>query len=56
MYDALKLLQKKHETNPNFEKTLKGNGENSYCRSYISELFSGIYLKEMKVYADWVST
>ena len=55
MYDALKLLEKKHETNPNFEKTLKGNGENSYCRSYISELFSGIYLKEMKVYADWIS-
>lgn len=55
MYDALKLLEQKHETNPNFEKTLKGNAENSYCRSYVSELFSGIYLPETDAYAEWVT-
>lgn len=55
LYDALKLLEKKHETNPDFEKTLKGNAENTYCRSYISELFSGIYQPEMKVYTEWVT-
>ncbi len=55
MYDALKLMEQKHETNPDFEKTLKGNAENGYCRSYASEMFAGVYLPEMKVYAKWVA-
>ena len=52
--DALALLQQKHETYPDFEKTLKGNAENNYCRSYISELFRGIYLPEFKVLESWI--
>ena len=55
LYDALKLLEKKHETYPLFEKTLKGNAENGYCRSYISELFSGVYLPEMEAYTGWAA-
>ena len=55
MYNSLKLLEQKHETNPDFEKTLKANAENSYCRSCITELFPGIYLPQLKFYADWVS-
>ena len=29
-----------------FERTLKGNAENTCCRSFISELFSNVYLPE----------
>lgn len=54
--DSLALLKKKHETNPYFENTLKGNAENGYCRSYISELFKGIYIPEIKAYADYIKS
>ena len=36
--------------NPAFEQALKGNAENSYCRSYISELFDYYYLPEFEHY------
>ena len=36
--------------NPAFEQALKGNAENSYCRSYISELFDYYYLPEFDHY------
>ncbi len=55
MLDALRLLNVKHETNPDFEYTLKGNAESHYCRSYISEMFKALYLPEWKVYANWVT-
>ena len=32
--------------NPHAEMTLKGNAENSYCRSYIYELYRAIYIPE----------
>ena len=32
--------------NSHAETTLKGNAENSYCRSYIFELYRGIYEPE----------
>ncbi len=54
LYDSLKLLERKHETNPNFEVTLKGNAEHWYCRSYISELFAGVYLPELQGYSEWI--
>jgi len=38
LYDSLCDLQSKYECNPDFEKTLKANAENAYCRSYIYEL------------------
>ena len=46
--DSLKELQNAHECNPDFEYTLKGNAENSYCRSYIYELI-GLYQKEFRL-------
>ncbi|MBO4344934.1 MAG: hypothetical protein J5833_04215 [Victivallales bacterium] len=49
---SLKALQAKHETNPNFEFTLKGNAENGYCRSQIVELVSDIYIPEFSAFAD----
>ncbi len=55
LHDSLKLLEQKHRTNPDFERTLKGNAENGYCRSYISELFRGVYLPEMRVFSEWIA-
>ena len=49
---SLKALQAKHETNPNFEFTLKGNAENGYCRTQIVELVSDIYIPEFSAVAD----
>ncbi len=49
LYASLKDLtsRKTHPCNKNFEFTLKGNAENSYCRSYITELFTQIYIPEL---------
>lgn len=55
LYDSLNLLKEKHQTNPDFERTLKGNAEDFYCRTYASELFKGVYLPEMKVFSEWVT-
>jgi len=43
-----------HAVNPCFEQTLKGNAENSYCRSYIFELFDHYYLPQLALYRQWV--
>lgn len=51
---SLKRLENARECNPNFEKTLKANASNGYCRSYIFELFSALYLPEFKVYAKFI--
>jgi hypothetical protein len=48
LYASLQDLQsKKHPYNPNFEYTLKGNAENDYCRTFITELFTEIYIPEL---------
>lgn len=43
-----------HPVNPCFEQTLKGNAENSYCRSYIFELFDHYYLPQWAIYMRWI--
>jgi hypothetical protein len=52
MYESLLLLQKHPRCNPDFEKTLKGNAENGYCRAYIYELVGDIYRPEFALAAD----
>ena len=47
LYASLLDLQSKQQTNPDFEFTLKGNSENNYCRSFITELFTEIYIPEL---------
>ena len=48
LYASLQdLLSKKHACNPDFEYTLKGNAENNYCRTFITELFTEIYIPEL---------
>ena len=60
LYASLQDLisKKQHPCNKNFEFTLKGNAENSYCRSYITELFTQIYIPELdivrEIYRDMV--
>ncbi len=41
--------------NPVFENTLKGNAENSYCRTYIRELFDYYFLPEFERYMSYVN-
>ena len=52
LFVSLRDLEAKHRTNPDFEYTLKGNAENSYCRSFITELFTGVYIPELVACRD----
>jgi hypothetical protein len=61
MYASLKLLSNAKELNgvlpminPHAEQTLKGNAENSYCRSHQYELLEYVYRPELSVYWNWV--
>lgn len=56
MNASLDKLAAIHAVNPCFEQTLKGNGENSYCRTYIYELFDHYYLPQWNLYTQWVTT
>ncbi len=55
MNASMTKLQTIHPMNPCFEQALKGNAENSYCRTYIYELFNDYYLLQMKLYMGWVN-
>ena len=50
---SLDQLRARHETNPDFEFTLKGNANNSYCRSFIYELARFCYEREFAALADF---
>ena len=47
MSDWKERLGMVYSTNPDFEYTLKGNAENNYCRTFITELFTEIYIPEL---------
>jgi hypothetical protein len=51
---ALDDLKRKHPVNPDFEKTLKGNAENGYCRSHIYELARYVYEPAFDAFAKWI--
>lgn len=59
-YSLLKTYQQTESVysplNPVFEQTLKGNAENGYCRTYISELFDYIFLPQYNRYVSFVNT
>ena len=50
---SLAELRRKHETNPAFEPTLKGNAENFYCRSHVYELARYCYEREYDAFARY---
>ncbi len=54
MNASMAKLSATHSVNPCFEQTLKGNAENSYCRTYIFELFDHYYLPQWALYRRWV--
>jgi len=54
MNASMRKLAAVHPINPCFEQTLKGNAENSYCRTYIYELFDPYYLPQLALYRGWV--
>ena len=53
---SLEDLAKVHPLNPVSEETLKGNAENSYCRTYIAELARAIYIPETEFWRDWLES
>lgn len=46
LLDTLDRMRRTAKLNTHAEQTLKSNSENSYCRSYIHELYAGIYEPE----------
>ena len=52
---SLEKLAKVHPLNPASEETLKGNAENFYCRTYITELALAVYIPEAEFLADWIA-
>ncbi len=54
LYTAKDLNGVKPMVNPHTEQTLKGNAENSYCRSQQYELVQYVYRPELEVYWNWV--
>lgn len=53
---SMAKLQAVCPVNPAFEQALKGNAENGYCRTYISELFDPYYLPQLALYTKWVES
>ena len=53
---TLDSLRKVAPLNPHAEMTLKGNAENSYCRSYIYELYKAIYIPEAEIICQQLAT
>lgn len=55
LWESLLDLQRKQETNPAFEHTLKGNANNTYCRTMIAELFPACYFPELQILKDRIT-
>ncbi|MBQ0006598.1 MAG: hypothetical protein KBS57_04245 [Alistipes sp.] len=51
-----RLKEVNPDINPAFEHAFKGNAENGYCRTYISELFDWYYLPQMKVLLEKIGS
>ncbi|MBR2373020.1 MAG: hypothetical protein IKA87_02185 [Lentisphaeria bacterium] len=49
IYLSLKQFQEKHPCNRELESSLKGNAENSYCRSWQFELMKSLYAREFEL-------
>ena len=63
LHDDYSLLKTYRQTesvysplNPFFEQTLKGNAQNEYCRTYISELFDYYFIPIYERYVSLVDT
>ncbi len=50
LFSSLRKLQAVTETNPGFERTLKHNADNGYCRSHAYELARFLYVPEAEIF------
>jgi hypothetical protein len=55
LYSTLEYLRKVAPVNPDFEKTLKQNIGNEYCRQYCYELMDSLFGKEAELLFDWLA-
>ena len=53
LYSSLEELRAVSPVNPDFEKTLKQNIGNSYCRQFCYELMDTLFKKEAALLFDW---
>ena len=53
---SLERLKTVAPVNPLFERTLKENANNMYCRSYIAELAADVYLPEQRLLFEALRT
>ena len=56
MNHTLEQMSRSGKLNSHAEMTLKGNAENSYCRSYIYELYRAVYEPEANFAAEYFKT
>ena len=54
--DTLDRMKRTAKLNSHAEQTLKSNAENSYCRSYIYELYRAVYEPEARCLKDYLPT
>ena len=54
VYETLLQLRETAPVNPDFERTLKENILNNYCRQYAAELIDGVFQKESEAVFDWL--
>lgn len=54
MFASLQRLGSQRSIHPDSEDVLKGNAENSYCRSFIAEFYPALYQPEAEFYCHWL--
>lgn len=54
MFASLQQLGSKRPIHPDSADVLKGNAENSYCRSFIAEFYPALYVPEAEFYCRWL--
>lgn len=54
--DTRDRMRRTAKLNSHAEQTLKSNAENSYCRSYIYELYRAVYEPEARCLMDYLTT
>ena len=54
LYDSLQRIRAAGPSNPNFERTLKRNSNNDYCRSQIYELVRHVNERQFAVLSDFL--
>lgn len=54
LYDSFQRLFGRHHVNSISEEVLKGNSENAYCRSQISEFYPAFYVPEAECFAGFI--